>query len=674
MKFWENGGIKIRALFQPIKIGKVEIKNRIAMAPMANLGLIDKEGTLSKRVVDYYVERAKGGTGLIITGAVKVENEIEKLKMPSFPCITLNPIKFLATASELTEQVHAFGTKIFIQLTFGLGRSGAPAFLVGSPVAPSAIPNYWDPTVTCRELTTQEVETMVKRCGEAAHIAREAGFDGIEIHAMHEGYLLDQFTIALFNRRTDKYGGDLKGRLTLPTEIVSEIKKCAGKDFPVGLRYSIKSYVKDWRQGGLPGENFPEMGRDLNEGLQAAKMMEEAGYDFFDADNGTYDAWYWAHPPVYMEHGCYLPFTDQLKKTVKIPLIVAGKMELPELAEKALAEGRIDMVGIGRGLLTDTDWPKKVFNNEVEKIRPCIACHEGCLGRMFLGKPESCAVNPAVGREKEYAIEPAHTQKRIMIIGGGVAGMEAARVAKLRGHQVILYEKTDKLGGHLIEACVPDFKADDQRLLQWYQNEMNVLKIEIKFNTEVTLEMVKSEKPDVVIVATGSYPVTPDLPGINRGNVCGAGDLLLGKKTVGDTVAVIGGGLVGCETALWLAKQGKKVTIIEALGNLMSAGRPVPHPNKIMLIDLLKFHKVDVITDSSLLEVREGSIVIINNDFGQKTMNVDSVVMAIGYRPDNSLYHSLLQEMFAVYAIGDAREAANYMNAIWNAYDVARNI
>ncbi|MDD4569939.1 MAG: FAD-dependent oxidoreductase [Tepidanaerobacteraceae bacterium] len=669
-----NGGINIKQIFQPIKIGKVEIKNRIAMVPMANLGLIDKEGTFTERVVDYYVERAKGGTGLIITGAVKVENEIEKLKMPSFPCITLNPIQFIATASELTEHVHAFGSKIFIQVTFGLGRSAAPAFLEGPPVAPSAIPNYWDPTVTCRELTTQEVETMVKRCGEAAHIAREAGFDGMEIHAMHEGYLLDQFTIALFNRRTDKYGGDLKGRLTLPIEIVSEIKKYAGKDFPVGLRYSIKSYIKDWRQGGLPNEDFKEMGRDLDEGLQASKIIEQAGYDFLDADNGTYDAWYWAHPPVYMEHGCYLPFTEQLKKMVNIPIIVAGRMDLPELAENALSEGKLDMVGIGRGLLTDPEWPKKVFNNESEKIRPCIGCHDGCLGRMFLGKPESCTVNPAVGREKEYAIEPAHTRKKIMIIGGGVAGMEAARVAKLRGHQVTLYEKTDKLGGHLIEACVPDFKDDDKRLLKWYENEMKILNINVKLDTEVTLDMVKNESPDAVIIATGSNPVTPDIPGINMDNVVGAGDLLIGKKTAGNSVAVIGGGLVGCETALWLAKQHKKVTIIEALGNLMSAGRPVPHTNKIMLIDLLEFYKVDIITDTCLLEINEGSIVTMSKGFEKNTLNVDSVVIAVGYKPNSNLYNSLSKEMFEVYPIGDSREAANYMNAIWDAYDVARNI
>jgi 2-enoate reductase len=416
------------------------------------------------------------------------------------------------------------------------------------------------------------------------------------------------------------------------------------------------------------------MGRDLEEGLQAAKIIEKAGYDFLDADNGTYDAWYWAHPPVYMEHGCYLPFTEQLKKTVNIPIIVAGRMDLPELAEKALSEGKLDMVGIGRGLLTDADWPKKVFNNQLERIRPCIGCHDGCLGRMFLGKPESCTVNPAVGREKEYAIEPAHTRKNIMIIGGGVAGMEAARVAELRGHQVTLYEKTDKLGGHLIEACVPDFKDDEKRLLQWYQNEMKSLNINIKFNTEVTPDMVKTENPDAVIIATGSNPVTLNVPGINMGNVVGAGDLLLGKKIVGDSVAVVGAGLVGCEMALWLAKQHKKVTLIEALSNILSAGRPVPHPNKIMLIDLLEFYGVDIITDTCLLEVREGSIVTISKGFEKKTMNVDSVVIAVGYKPNNTLYNSLIKEMPEVYSIGDSREAANYMNAIWDAYDVARNI
>lgn len=664
----------MQKLFEPIKIGNVEIKNRIAMAPMANLGLITPDGCFTKRAVDYYVERAKGGTGLLITGAVKVENEIEKLKMPSFPCITINPTHFIQTASELTERVHAYGAKIFIQITLGLGRSAAPGFLDGQPVAPSAIPNYWDPTVTCRELTTEEVETMVKKFGEAAIIAKESGFDGIEIHAVHEGYLLDQFTLSIFNKRTDKYGGDLKGRLTLPSEIVKEIKNTVGKDFPVMLRFSIKSYIKDWRQGGLPQEDFKELGRDVEEGLEVAKILQQAGYDAFNADCGTYDSWYWAHPPMYFDYGCYLPYAEKLKQVVSIPVISAGRMDLPGLGEKALQENKLDMVVIGRGLLADPYLPNKLMSGEENRIRPCLACHDGCMGRMFIAKPLSCAVNPATGREGEYFVTPACIKKNVLIVGGGLAGMEAARVAALRGHKVTIYEKRDKLGGHILEGSVPDFKLADKRLLKWYENELKELKIDVLLNTEITEDYINDKKTDVVVIASGSTSVTLNLPGMDRTNVCSAEDLLAGKKTAGPKIVMIGGGLIGCETALWLAKQGNEVTIVEALPELLSSGKPMPHMNRIMLLDLLKFNKVDAITNTSLLEVKEEGVLLIDKNFKQTSLDSDTVVIAIGYKPDNKLYNKLKCNVHELYNIGDSREASNIMNAIWDAYEVARNI
>ena len=664
----------MQKLFEPMKIGSVEIKNHIAMAPMANMGLIEEDGCYTKRVEDYYVERARGGTGLIITGAVKVENEIEKLKMPSFPCITINPTHFIQTSSELTERVHAYGAKIFIQITFGLGRSGAPAFLDGQPVAPSAIPNYWDPTVTCRALTTQEVETMVKRFGEAAVIAKESGFDGIEIHAVHEGYLLDQFTLSIFNRRTDKYGGDLKGRLTLPSEIVREIKNTVGEKFPVILRYSVKSYIKDWRQGGLPGEEFKELGRDVEEGMEAAKILEQAGYDAFDADCGTYDAWYWAHPPMYFDYGCYLPYSEKLKKEVKVPVLSAGRLDLPGIGEKALQDGKLDMVVIGRGLIADPYLPNKLMNGEEDRIRPCLACHDGCMGRMFIAKPLSCAVNPAAGREGTYGITPACVKKNVLVVGGGVAGMEAARVAALRGHQVSLYEKRDQLGGHVIEGSVHDFKLADRNLLKWYETELGKAGVQVSLNSELTERDILERKPDAVVVASGSTAVKLKVPGIEKSKVCFAEDLLSGKKQAEDPVVVIGGGLVGCETALWLAKQGREVKIVEALPEILKAGRPIPHMNRIMLIDLLKFHNVESITNHSLLEVTDEGVTVIGKDFGRTALKAGTVVIAVGYKPDRTLCHSLKGKVAELYNIGDSREAANIMNAIWDGYEVGRSI
>jgi NADH:flavin oxidoreductases, Old Yellow Enzyme family len=661
-------------LFEPIKIGKVEVKNRIAMAPMGAFGLISDDGSFNQRAIDYYVERAKGGTGLIITSITKVENEIDKTIMPAFPCATTNPAKFLQTSAELTERVHAYGTKIFLQLTMGFGRSGAPALMAAPPVSASAIPNYWDPSVTCRELTTTEVETIVKKFGEAAQIAKAAGYDGVEIHAVHEGYLLDQFTLAIFNHRTDKYGGDLKGRFTLPVEIVQIIKKMAGEDFPVGLRYSVKSAIKDWRQGGLPGEAYEDKGRSLEEGLKAAQILEAAGYDELDTDVGTYDAWYWSHPPIYQEHGLYLPFTQELKKVVHIPVIVAGKLDIPNMSERALEENQADMIGIGRGLLADPYWPKKAMAGKDSDIRPCIGCHAGCLGRAFEGKILSCAVNPAVGRERLYEVKPALHPQRILVAGGGIAGMEVARVATLRGHKVALYEKTGELGGHVIPGSKPDFKLDDRRLLDWYINQMKELNIELHLNTEVTADIIESQEPDAVVVATGSDDIVLNVPGIHKANVCTASEVLNGTKDAGRRVVVVGGGLVGCETALWLSQAGREVTIVEMLDDIILAGTPIPHMNRIMLIDLLKQQHVKSITRSSLFEVKAESVSIIDRNFRRTELQCDTVITAVGYKSDNKLFKKLNGKVENLYVVGDANSAQNIMHAIWSANEIGLNI
>jgi 2-enoate reductase len=661
-------------LFEPIKIGNVEIKNKIAMAPMGTFGLVNDDGSYNQRAIDYYVERAKGGTGLLITSITKVENEIDSTVMPAFPCATTNPVKFVETSTELTERVHAYGAKIFLQLTMGFGRSGAPILMAKQPVSASAIPNYWDPSVTCRALTTEEVETIVKKFGESAQIAVAAGYDGVEIHAVHEGYLLDQFTIAMFNHRTDKYGGDLRGRLTLPIEIVQTIKKATGKNFPVGLRFSVKSCIKDWRQGGLPDEKYEEKGRSFEEGLQAAKILEGAGYDELNTDLGTYDAWYWSHPPIYQKHGLYLPYTKELKNAVKIPVIVAGKLDIPDMAEKALEDNDADMIAIGRGLLADADWPKKAMEGRDEDIRPCICCHKGCLGRAFEGKPLCCSVNPAVGRERYYEIKKAETPKKILVAGGGIAGMEASRVAALRGHHVTMMEKSGELGGHVIPGSKPDFKYDDRRLLDWYCRQMRELNIDVRMDTEATEENIMAEKPDAVIVATGSKDIALNVPGINRPNVCTASEVLNGTKQAEKRVAMIGGGLVGCETALWLARQGREVTIVEMQGDIILSKSPVPHMNRIMLIDLLNQAKVKVITNNSLLEVKAGSIIIIDNHFSRSELLCDTVVTAAGYKPYNQLFRRLNGKFAELYLVGDAYAAADIQNAIWTANEVALHI
>lgn len=660
-------------LLQPINIGGVEIRNRIAMGAMGNFGLTNTDGSFNQRCVDYFIERARGGVGLIVTGVCKVESEIEWLPPNLVPLITqaAGP-PFL----ELSEAVHALGSRIFVQLTGGFGRVASPAVLGGrQPVSASAIPNYWDPTVTCREMSTAEVERLVQAFGDAAEIVAEAGVDGVEIHAVHEGYLVDQFAISLFNRRTDKYGGDLRGRLTLPIEIVHEIKRRVGSHFPVSLRFSVKSHIKDWRQGGLPGEEFQERGRDLDEALEAAQILEAAGYDAFNADCGSYDAWYWAHPPTYQEHGVLVPYVAELKKVVRVPVLVAGRMEIPELAERTLQEGKADMVTIGRGLLTDPYWVQKLRTGRAKHIRPCIGCHEGCLGRIFLARPLSCAVNPTVGRERLYALEPVRDPRKVLIVGGGPAGMEAARAAALRGHEVTLFEATDHLGGHLVEASVPGFKHDLKRLLDWYEVEVADLPIDVRLDIPVTLDHIYDEHPDITILATGSHSRLPRVPGVELATVATEVDLLLGNKVAGDEVVIVGGGMIGCETALWLAQQGKHVTIVEELPEVMTAGDvPVPHANRIMLIDMLRQQGVKLSTNSYLAEITPDGVTVTGPDYHTSTIPADTVGISIGLEPDRELYESLQAELPSVYLVGDAQSVRNVMGAVWDGYEVARAV
>jgi 2-enoate reductase len=659
-------------LFEPVKIGRVEIRNRIALAPMG-LGsiLVDSEGKLGPRGVEYYLERCRGGVGLIISHASKVENEIDPLKRGSgFPLITH---VVAGPFAELADTAHAFGTKIFVQLSAGFGRTANPRILRETPVSASVNPNYWDPTIICREVAAEEVERLVKAFGPAAELLAECGIDGVELHG-HEGYLFDQFTTAVWNRRTDKYGGDLADRLNFPIEVLQEIKRRVGKSFPVQYRFGLKHYMKSLRSGILPGEKYVEAGRDIEEGLKMAKLLEEAGFDALHVDAGCYDSWYWAHPPGYQKYGCMVDMAAEVKKVVKIPVIAVGRLDAPELAEKVIAEGKADLVAIGRGFLSDPHWARKVEEGRQKHIRPCVGCHDGCMGRLVVGKPTSCAVNPASGRERDYALSPANQSKKVMVIGGGVAGMEAGRVAALRGHKVVIYEKGDKLGGHVTEAVVMPFKEGEKKLLDWYHTELGDLKVEIRLKTEVTSEVVHKNNPDAVVVATGSKPIRLKVPGADRPNVINACDFLAGKGQAGQRVVVVGGGQVGCETGLWLSQQGSKVTVVEKLDDLLIGARPIPWMNRVMLLDLLKFHKVDVMTNISLFEVTDKGAVVIHKNSRKETLPADTVIIAVGLESDQGIYRQLQGNLANLYLIGDAREAKNIMNAIWDAYEVARAI
>jgi len=639
------------------------------MAPMGVVGLLNPDGSLAQRAVDYYLERVRGGVGLVITSNFKVEKEIEPVKGTIF---LITPDS-LASFSELAEAVHAHGSKIFVQITAGMGRVLNPRRIMAEPVCASPVPYYWNPTINCRQLTTEEVKKLVAAFGEAAEVLDKAGIDGVELHG-HEGYLFDQFASAAWNKRTDGYGGDLSGRLRLAKEVLGEIKRAASMDFIVQYRFGLKHFMKGPDQGALPGEEFREVGRDVPEGVAMAKMLEEAGFDSLHVDAGCYDSWYWAHPPTYHADGCLVDMAAKVKRAVNIPVIAVGKLDDPRLAEQVLAEKKADLIALGRGLLSDPQWVRKVEKGETKKIRPCIGCFEGCMKRLYEGKPLSCAVNPRTGRERLYALHRAARGKKVVIAGGGVAGLEAARTAALRGHKVLLFEKGQQLGGSLIPGSVPAFKESHQRLLKWYRSEVRGLDVDIRLACEADLEMIRAQEADVVIVATGARPYVPDIPGMDRARVATASEVLLGLKPVGQQVVVAGGGLVACETALWLAQKGLRVIMVMRRPELMIGRSAIFHATRKMLLDLLAFNKVQVMPNTHLRGINEHCIQVQDENGKAKDLIADTVVLALGWKPDQRLYHALQGTKLDLYQIGDAREVRNIMGAVWDAYEVARGI
>lgn len=675
---------KHRVLFESMTIGQLKLKNRYSMAPMGTLGCVDGDGAYNKRGQDYYIARAKGGVGLIITGVQMVENELEQFPMPSLPCPTYNPTAYIRSAREMTERIHSYGTKIFAQLTAGWGRSCIPGFTpLDKSIAPSTAPNRFDPSIEHRELTTEEVKYFINKFIESAAVAQKAGFDGVEIHAVHEGYLLDQFTMKYFNQRTDQYGGSFENRYRFAVEIVAGIKSVCGKHFPVSLRYSVKGNMKGFGQGILPGEQAEEVGRDMEEGLKAAKYLQDAGYDALNVDAGTYDSWYWNHPANYFEPGMYKPYCKAVSEVVDIPVLMAGRMENPDLASHAVENGICDGISMGRPLLADPDVVNKIRRGRFEEVRPCLSCHLGCLGRMAEIGNISCAVNPSCGREEEYGLTPAFKPKKVVVIGGGVGGMEAARVASQRGHRVVLMEKGSELGGNVIPGSQPPFKHDDKLLIAWFSGELDRKAVEVRMNTQATKANIEAEMADVVIFATGSRPAQPAwLSGADKPHVMTAEKMLMNPELItGDKLTVIGGGLVGAEAALWMAQKGKSVTLIEASDDIIGGPHGTCFANYQMLKELLVFEKVDVRISTYLDSVTDAGVMIRSaqaSDTGEQSWELksDHVVLAMGYKAEHSLFDELANELDVdeVFNIGDSQQARTIMTAIWDGYEVARSL
>ncbi len=676
-------------LFTPWKIGNCEIKNRFVLTSMGGTDLFGwmEKNHFDKDGARFILEVAKNDAGLVMPGCQPVYN-------PMFGQWLHKNKKMFADLKKWMPEFHKTGAKLFVQLTAGFGRSFTISkmmedlytnkFLrvVSKPfmdldmitATASPSPNRWSDKVPSREMTAEEIHRFVDAFAQSAKLLKDAGVDGVEVHAVHEGYLLDQFTLLYVNKRTDAYGGSFENRYRFAVEIVQAIKKACGKDFPVSLRYSVLSKTKGFRQGALPGEDYVEVGRDMAESERAAKYLQDAGYDCLNCDNGTYDAWYWAHPPVYMPENCNLADVEHIKKFVDIPVICAGRLD-PRAAAASVAAGKLDGAGFARPFLADQQWIVKLEEGREEDIRPCILCHNGCFNMChYKGVPNDqdlsdslhlarCAVNAETMQWNKHYIRKTTSEKTVHIIGGGIGGMETARVLKLRGHHPVIHEKTGELGGAFIAASAESYKGKLRDLLAWYRRQMAELGIEVHLNEEVKDVSAFSGCP--VIIATGATPrILRRVPGHEK--MIEACEYLRGAPT-GETVAVIGGGLTGSEIAYELALQGKKPVIVEMKDDLVSQ-KGVCLANSSYLREWFALHKVPVYLETTLKEVRDGSILCTEKDGKELEIPCDSVISCAGY------ISAPLPEAGKARLVGDCRRVGNLRSVVWDAYEAAMKI
>lgn len=659
---------KYSHLLSPLQIGKLQLKNRMIVAPMGAFHNMQRgpHFEYSDSMIEYITERAVGGFGAFICSTLKPDYLVD-------PCDVDNHFMkhksdFRSMALRLNERAGYHGMKVIQQLTFGQGRNYSGLYSC------SENPVFWSPSEKTRVLSKEQIKQKIDCMVEAAELMKESGFAGIEVHALHWGYLLDNFAMAITNKRTDEYGGCLENRLRVCKEIVEAIKQVCGSDYPVGMRLGLKSYIQDFNKPDLTGEH--ETGRTLEEGVRIAKLLEEYGYDVLNVDVGMYDSFYYAAAPQYMPDGYVIPLAAEAKKAVNIPVLCGSRMADPDMSDKAIADGLIDAAVIGRASLADPYFAKKIEMGRPERIRPCINCLVGCLGNSYKGKVVGCAVNAAVRHEITEAIGKAPEAKRIAVIGGGVAGLEVARVSKLRGHDVIVYEKTARLGGLQIPAGAHSFKKHNHMLVKWYCNETERLHIPVEYNCEMTTEKLIELSPDIAVFAVGSVPIMPgSISGINHPKCVSAVDMLNGKVHPGKKVVVVGGGLVGCETAIDLAMGGHEVTLVEAADAVLSASAMIAVMVEQMIPDLLEYYNVNVMTSHKIEAINDiGALVSSTTDGEITQLEADNVIMSIGMRPVPSHAEELYGSGIEVHVVGDCVAPGMVYTAVNGAYDLARRL
>lgn len=599
-------------LFTPFKIGKLEVKNRIVMAPMGTNSAFTT-GRKDEQEIDYFVERAKGGAGMLILGCQPLNEEIAQGSLEG----TLDSFSVLPALTSLVDSVHRYGTKVICQISCGTGRNAYPDTLGRPPMSASPIPSAFDPDMPCREMTKEDIKKVMEGFNFAAGLAKDAGFDGVEIHA-HAGYLVDQFMSPVWNKRTDEYGGTPENFARFPKEIVQAIREAVGPDMPILFRISL-----DHRFEG---------GRTLNDSMSLLKILEAEGVDAFDIDAGCYETLDYIFPPSYLGESCMSYVNEAARQAVEVPLLNAGTHN-PDTALAMIEKGDADFAMIGRGLIADPDLPNKLLAGAREDVRPCIRCNESCIGRIWNNHTKlGCSVNTQAMEERRFKLEPALQPKKIAVIGAGPAGLEAARVAALRGHKVTLFDANDRVGGMMRDISTAKFKSNIQDLSQWFETQIKKLEIEVHLNTKISPEDPILAEFDQIIIGCGAEELVPPIKGIDASNVVSMVACHRDESLIkGNKIVICGGGSTGCDGALEMAAEmGKEVTIIEMREALAPDAMFI---NRISLMNALNANGVTQLTSTKVLAIEEDGVLVEKADGTQEKIVADTVINAFGMRP-----------------------------------------
>lgn len=643
---------KYQILFTPFNVGNVEIKNRFTMAGMGGNDEVSVEGACAPSSIEYYVERARGGIGLVCTGTMTILDRPKYKSIEVLLTDKIDPENFVRTFQHMNDRIHAYGAKSMIQLSLG--------------TAPSKIKGVFSPSIICNDLTADDFKHFVERYRIMSKVAKDAGFDLVEVHAVHTGYLLDQIVSEATNQRTDKYGGSLENRTRIMGEIRDAIRSSCGPDFPVSVKLGSKTEFYDVNPNAEnPADKVKVLYRHLPETVELAKAFEKFGYNMIVLD----------------DVGSSGPFEDirkyenvfkEIQSAVAIPVVGSARLNDPDVSSDFIRDGSLTAICLGRQSFADPDYVNKLRSNNTDYIRFCLSCNQGCIYRNMKELTVKCAINAVAGRETDSNFAPLKRRKKVMVIGGGPAGMEAARVAGSRGHEVTLYERQERLGGDYFAATDFPFRKFGRHYIGLQERLLRDAGVKVVTGREIGSNDVETEHPDVVIVAVGADEFIPPIPGIDSHKVVLATDYILNSEKAHKNVVIIGGGMTGAEIGLEDSRSGKTVTLVEMQDDIL-LDSSLDYLTRGSIMKCIGETDMRIMSKTRLVEINDAGAVV-EGPGGRETIPADVVVLAVGFRPRGTLYMQLQNYAGEVYNLGNSKKVGNVCDAVWAAYEVGNGI